>query len=110
MTFLEELHQQRWDDHRYYHHNRINQSLHLFSATCFLATYVLLFINPILAAFFGWVLAMVPFALAATLMVVAPDYLQELKLTEDGKGLVMKGLVLEVIGIVWIRRLLKMDV
>lgn len=58
----------------------------------------------------GWVLAMVPFALAATLMLVAPDYLQELKITEDGKGLVMKGLVLELIGIIWIRRLLKMDV
>jgi hypothetical protein len=59
MQFMQELKQQRWDDHRYYHHNRINQSLHLFSATCFLATYVLLFVNPILAAFFGWVLAMV---------------------------------------------------
>lgn len=58
----------------------------------------------------GWVLAMVPLALAAMLMVVAPDYLQELKSTEDGKGLVVKGLVLEVIGIIWIRRLLKMDV
>jgi len=32
MTFLEELQQQRWDDHRYYHHNRVNQLLHLFSA------------------------------------------------------------------------------
>jgi tight adherence protein B len=53
---------------------------------------------------------MVPFALAAMLMLVAPDYLQELKMTEDGKGLVMKGLVLELIGIIWIRRLLKMDV
>jgi hypothetical protein len=58
MPFMQELKQQRWDDHRYYHHNRINQSLHLFSASCFLATYVLLFINPILAAFFGWVMAM----------------------------------------------------
>ncbi|MEK0417035.1 MAG: hypothetical protein RI949_1041, partial [Pseudomonadota bacterium] len=25
--FLEELRIQRWDDHRYYHHCRINQSL-----------------------------------------------------------------------------------
>jgi Flp pilus assembly protein TadB len=34
----------------------------------------------------------------------------ELKDTEDGKGLVLKGLMLEVIGVIWIRRLLKMDV
>ncbi len=34
---------QRWDDHRYYHHSRINQSLHLVSALSFLCAYVLLF-------------------------------------------------------------------
>ena len=32
-SFAEELRTQRWDDHRYYHHSRINQSLHLVSAT-----------------------------------------------------------------------------
>ncbi len=59
MSLLQELKQQRWDDHRYYHHNRINQSLHLFSACCFLATYALLFKSPVAAAFCGWILAMV---------------------------------------------------
>jgi hypothetical protein len=58
LTFREELAEQRWDDHRYYHQSRINQSLHLFSATCFLATYVLLFCNPAAAALFGWPIAM----------------------------------------------------
>ncbi|MCW8899863.1 MAG: hypothetical protein OQK95_04265 [Gammaproteobacteria bacterium] len=58
MNFFEELEEQRWDDHRYYHHSRINQSLHFLSAICFLCSYVLLFINPIAAAFFGWILAM----------------------------------------------------
>ena len=29
-SFLQALQTQRWDDHRYYHHSRINQSLHLF--------------------------------------------------------------------------------
>lgn len=58
MRFLEELRQQRWDDHRYYHHSRINQSLHLFSACCFLAAYVLLFPSPVAAAVTGWLLAM----------------------------------------------------
>jgi hypothetical protein len=59
MRFLQELNQQRWDDHRYYHHNRINQSLHLVSACCFLATYALVFTSPVAAAFTGWVLAMI---------------------------------------------------
>ena len=58
MSFLQELREQRWDDHRYYHHNRINQSLHLLSACCFLASYALLFVSPVAAAFVGWLLAM----------------------------------------------------
>lgn len=59
MTFLEELHQQRWDDHRYYHHNRVNQTLHLLSACCFVIAYVLLFIDPAAAVLVGWLLAMI---------------------------------------------------
>jgi hypothetical protein len=59
MTFFEELHQQRWNDHRYYHHSRINQSLHLVSATCFLASYVLIFFNPVAAVMAAWPLAMI---------------------------------------------------
>lgn len=58
MKFLEELKVQRWDDHRYYHQSRINQSLHLLSAMSFLGAYALLFINPVLAAFLGWIVAM----------------------------------------------------
>ena len=38
--FFETLRIQRWDDHRYYHHSRINQSLHLISAISFLVSYV----------------------------------------------------------------------
>jgi hypothetical protein len=59
MKFYEELQQQRWDDHRYYHHNRVNQMLHLLSACCFLASYVLIFINPVAAVMVGWLLAMI---------------------------------------------------
>ena len=33
--FREALQEQRWDDHRYYHHSRINQALHLVSAISF---------------------------------------------------------------------------
>lgn len=59
MGFFDELKKQRWDDHRYYHHSRINQSLHLFSACCFLATYILVFYTPVTAALIGWFLAMI---------------------------------------------------
>ena len=60
LSFAEELREQRWDDHRYYHRSRVNQSLHLLSACCFLTTYVLIPMNPIAAAVFGWVIAMWP--------------------------------------------------
>ena len=56
--FLSALKEQRWDDHRFYHHSRINQSLHLVSALSFVATYILLFTQPVAAALFGWVFAM----------------------------------------------------
>jgi len=59
MTFLEELRQQRWDDHRFYHHNRVNQFLHLLSASCFIVSYALVFYYPAGAALIGWLLAMV---------------------------------------------------
>jgi hypothetical protein len=57
--FLRVLEEQRWDDHRYYHHSRINQSLHLLSAISFLCTYVLLFTAPTAAALVGWLVAMI---------------------------------------------------
>jgi len=58
-SFLKTLDEQRWDDHRYYHHSRVNQSLHLVSAISFVCAYVLLFIDPALAALVGWGISMV---------------------------------------------------
>lgn len=58
MGFREELRQQRWDDHRYYHHSRINQSLHFLSSISFLASYAILLVSPHIAAIIGWVVAM----------------------------------------------------
>ncbi|MBC7982986.1 MAG: hypothetical protein H7Y02_03935 [Candidatus Obscuribacterales bacterium] len=57
-NFFQELKTQRWDDHRYYHHSRINQSLHFVSAISFLCAYVLLFTDPAAAALVGWLVAM----------------------------------------------------
>lgn len=56
--FLETVQTQRWDDHRYYHHSLINQSLHLFSATTFLCVYALLFWDPAIAALIAWMVSM----------------------------------------------------
>src|SRR6516165_10695417 len=58
MTFREALAEQRWDDHRYYHHSRINQSLHLVSALSFITAYVFLFIEPAVSVMIGWLFAM----------------------------------------------------
>ena len=52
--FLKALEVQRWDDHRYYHHCRINQSLHLLSASAFVVAYGLLWIDPAMAALLAW--------------------------------------------------------
>jgi hypothetical protein len=57
-TFFQELETQRWDDHRYYHHSRINQSLHFVSAISFMFAYVMLFIDPVVSALVGWLVSM----------------------------------------------------
>ena len=56
--FREQLAEQRWDDHRYYHHSLINQSLHFVSATTFVVAYCLVWTYPWLAALLGWGVAM----------------------------------------------------
>ena len=55
---LKELQTQRWDDHRYYHHSRINQSLHLVSAISFVIAYAMLFIDPAWSAILAWCVSM----------------------------------------------------
>ena len=55
IRFRDALREQRWDDHRYYHHSRVNQSLHLFSACCFLVSYGLLAFDTATAVWIGWV-------------------------------------------------------
>jgi len=57
-NFLKCLAVQRWDDHRYYHHSLVNQSLHLVSATSFVIAYGVLFKDPAYAALLAWMLSM----------------------------------------------------
>ncbi len=56
--FLELLKVQRWDDHRYYHHSRVNQSLHLLSAGSFVGAYAMSFKDPAIASLIGWLVSM----------------------------------------------------
>jgi hypothetical protein len=58
-SFWAELRTQRWDDHRYYHHSRINQSLHLLSAVSFIVAYATAFADPAKSALIGWLVSMV---------------------------------------------------
>lgn len=58
-SFLHALEIQRWDDHRLYHHSRINQSLHFISALSFIVAYGWLFIDPAIAGLLGWGVSMV---------------------------------------------------
>lgn len=57
-NFFEALRTQRFDDHRYYHHSRINQSLHLISAISFVIAYAMLFIDPVVSALIAWLISM----------------------------------------------------
>ncbi|MGE0097592.1 MAG: hypothetical protein AB7S86_04520 [Hydrogenophaga sp.] len=56
--FFRNLETQRWDDHRYYHHSRINQTLHFISAMSFVVAYALLWTDPVLSALIAWLVAM----------------------------------------------------
>ncbi len=56
--FFEALRTQRFDDHRYYHHSRINQTLHLISAISFLVAYAMLFVDPVISALIAWLVSM----------------------------------------------------
>lgn len=57
-TFFEALRIQRFDDHRYYHHSRINQTLHFISAISFVVAYIFLLIDPVISALIAWLISM----------------------------------------------------
>jgi hypothetical protein len=57
-AFRAQLAEQRWDDHRFYHHSLVNQSLHFVSACTFMVAYLLLFVDPAIASLLAWGVAM----------------------------------------------------
>ncbi|WP_372763247.1 type II secretion system F family protein [Pseudoalteromonas sp.] len=58
----------------------------------------------------GWVLVLMPFVLFAVLYLTSPSYVSELTGTEDGIGLLKIGGVGMLIGIYWIKELIKIEV
>ena len=58
MGFRDALRTQRWDDHRYYHHSRINQALHLVSAISFVCAYIMVWTHPVAAVLLAWLFGM----------------------------------------------------
>ena len=57
-TFFEALKIQRFDDHRYYHPSRINQTLHFISAISFVVAYAFLLVDPVISALIAWLVSM----------------------------------------------------
>ncbi len=58
----------------------------------------------------AWILALVPFTLFMVIMVTTPDYLPVLLESPAGIKMIMVGSFLGVIGIYWIRRIIRIDV
>lgn len=58
----------------------------------------------------AWILAMIPFILAAVLMVASPDYLPVLLQDELGKKFILIAFGLMVVGVFWIRNVIRIEV
>jgi tight adherence protein B len=58
----------------------------------------------------GWILAMIPFVLFLMLTITNPDYLPMLTESETGRQAIVAGVISGFIGILWIRRIIRIDV
>jgi tight adherence protein B len=58
----------------------------------------------------AWILAMIPFVLFAAISVTSPDYLPRLIENPVGKQVIAAGAVMGVIGLIWIRRIIRVEV
>jgi tight adherence protein B len=58
----------------------------------------------------AWILALVPLVLFVAMSITSPDYLGHLIKDPMGKNLIAGAIVLGVIGILWIRRILRIQV
>ena len=58
----------------------------------------------------AWVLALIPLVLFAAISITQPDYLPALTEDETGQTIILYGLCSGVVGIFWIKRILRIDV
>lgn len=58
----------------------------------------------------AWILAMIPFVLAFVMMVISPDYLPMLLSEPIGKQLIVAAFFMMIIGVFWIRKVIRIEV
>jgi tight adherence protein B len=58
----------------------------------------------------AWILSLLPFALAGILSVISPDFLPMLTQDATGRKIIMVAFGLIVVGILWLRRIVNIDV
>jgi tight adherence protein B len=58
----------------------------------------------------AWVLALVPLFLFALISITTPDYLPILVDDPRGQKMIIYGMISGVVGIVWIRKILRIEV
>ena len=58
----------------------------------------------------AWILALIPFGLFALITISSPDYLPVMLEHETGQKMIMGGAGLGIIGIFWIRKIIRVDV
>jgi tight adherence protein B len=58
----------------------------------------------------AWILSLLPFVLAGVLSLVSPNFLPMLTQDPVGRQLVVVAFVMVVIGILWMRRIVRIDV
>ena len=58
----------------------------------------------------AWILALVPLGLFAVIWITSPDYLPMLLEEESGKKMIIYGAVSAIVGIFWVRRVIRIEV
>ncbi len=58
----------------------------------------------------GWILALIPFALTALMMITSPTYLPMLLEDPVGRQMIVGAFIAGIAGIFWIRRIIRIDV
>ncbi|MCS3919973.1 type II secretion system F family protein [Fervidibacter sacchari] len=61
------------------------------------------------ARFSGWILMGLPFAVATLVFIINPTWMRLLLDTELGRKMILTGLVMQAMGMFWIRRLLQVE-